>query len=257
MVAEADGMRHEAIADGAGHYELRGLATGRYNVEVLKTGYVAGPSPDRGTVLLSKNSCAVWDLGMWPNGKIAGTIRAHDRRAMGGVTVQAFGPRQTRFAISGPDGRYILDRLPEGDYTIGVNAVPNDDVGPYPATLYSNRVHVAELATVGGIDLVLPLKRVATKLQVNAVGPDGTPYRGAVVTVDNTARERRGRSFEELHKQGQTNRDALNLRSILVRSTSSRPLTLTRTELGSPLEGTARLHIGHQTVAFHHNSPCS
>jgi len=237
VIAEAGDFRQEAITDGFGRYEFQGLPPNSYKIEVLKDGYVAdsdfnhrpsglilNPSthaiePEK-DLRVSKNSCKIRDLAMWPDGKISGTVRGVDRHLLNGITVQAFafnlrGERESsplRSTTSGVDGTYTLDRLPEGNYVIGVNAQTYRDDNPYPPTVYTTgegsttpaRVRVAESQTVNGIDLALPPERVAMQLRVNVVGPDGAPYSDALITLDNLAGVQRWYSREKTNADGWT-----------------------------------------------------
>lgn len=278
VVLEADGTRQEAVTDGFGHYEFRGLAPNRYNVEVSKNGFVADSEynrrwsgrlalnqstntfePDKtgpGTVLISKNSCQVWDLALWPNGRILGTVRGTDRQPLSGVSVQAFsldprGERESsplRSAASGPDGTYTLDRLPAGDYVIGVNAETYRDAEAYPPTIYSTEarstiptpVHIGESQTVNGIDLAVPPKRMPTRLRVKVVSPNGVPCVGALVKLDNDAGVQRWYSRENTGTSGWTEVPVYLGEHYIVRATD---YTVERDEDFDYLEGSAPFHV--------------
>jgi hypothetical protein len=150
---------------------------------------------DPGSVIISKGSCSIWDLAMWPAGSIAGTVRDSGGKPLSGVTVQAFAfdsknERESsplRTATTDSDGRYTLDRVPPGPYAIGVNARRYNDENAYPPTLYAggSALYVAESHSVDGIDLVLPPSRVAARLRVTALDPDGRVYAGAIVQLEN------------------------------------------------------------------------
>jgi len=99
VTARSPTARYEALADASGGYEIRDIAPGRYQIEVSKSGFVPNAEynnrwpghmvlnkatntlePDesepRGSVLVGERSCEVWDLGMWPRGRISGTVRS-------------------------------------------------------------------------------------------------------------------------------------------------------------------------------------
>jgi hypothetical protein len=85
---EANGVRRQTIADGLGHYVIPALEPGRYEIGVSKAGYVPDSEynqrlsgrmvlnpetnrfePDKsdpGAVIISGNSCSIWNLSMWP-----------------------------------------------------------------------------------------------------------------------------------------------------------------------------------------------
>ena len=217
VIAEAEGVRLQTATDGFGRYEIPKLNPGRYKIEISKTGYIPDSTynqrwsgrmvlnpatkriePDKadpGWVVVSANSCSIWDLAMWPAGRIIGTVRDANRRPLSGVTVQGFAfdtknnreSSPLRTAKTTSDGTFTLEPLPAGNYAVGVNAKLYDDDDAYPPTLYldGRGTYLAESATLSNIDIVLPPARVAAKLLITVLGPDGGPYSGAAIRLDN------------------------------------------------------------------------
>jgi hypothetical protein len=152
VIADSPLGHYQVTSDGFGIYEIRGLAPERYRVQVLKDGFVPdseynnrwsgrlvvnketrkiGPDKvDLGTVVVEQNSCEVWDVAMWPNGQISGTVHGTQGQRLSGVTVQAFafdpkGERESRPLRTGTtdsQGKYAIGPLPGGKYVVGVNA---------------------------------------------------------------------------------------------------------------------------------------
>jgi len=217
VIAESAAMRQEVMTDASGHYEIRGLAQGSYRLEVSKPGFLpdsAGANP--GTVVLDAGSCEVRDLSMWPNGRISGTARSRQGELLSGVTMQAFGfddgtakrqPAPLREITTDGAGRYTLDRLPKGDYVVGVNAQMYEDVDDCPPTIYttgrgdSTRVHVPDGEETKDVDLVLPPKRVPATLRIITV-VKGSPSGGVRVTLSNLDGELRWDSNERTNGDG-------------------------------------------------------
>ena len=219
VTAEAEGVRHQTATDGFGRYEIPLLTPGRYKIEISKTGYspdstynqrwsgrmVLNPAtntiePDKadpGLVVVSANSCTIWDLAMWPAGRITGTVRDSNRKPLTGVIVQGFAfdnknnreSSPLRTGTTASDGTFTLEPLPPGNYAVGVNANLYKDEDAYPPTLYldGRGAYLAESVALNGIDIVLPPARVATKLRTTVLGPDGRPYSGATIRLDNLA----------------------------------------------------------------------
>ena len=95
-----------------------------------KTNVWEPDNSDRGAIFMGPSACQIWDLAMWANGRISGTIRGKDNQPLDDVTVRAFGFNEKgqrestalRSSKTDATGVYTLDRLPEGDYEVGVNA---------------------------------------------------------------------------------------------------------------------------------------
>ncbi|MCX6598046.1 MAG: carboxypeptidase-like regulatory domain-containing protein [Acidobacteria bacterium] len=216
VVAESPSGRFEALSDGMGRYVITGMPPGIYELKVSRDGYL----PDRqfnrrfdgilrinpvtkqpedekyaGTVAVANRLCAVWDLALWPAGIIKGTVRDRQGKPLSGVTVQAFGmdqyqqrePSPLRTTVTAADGTYTLTPLPRGAFVVGVNAESFHDSNAFSPTLYSNggRVELAEVGSAEGIDLVLPPPRAPATLLVKVLSPEGAPYPGAQVRLDN------------------------------------------------------------------------
>jgi Carboxypeptidase regulatory-like domain len=216
VTAESGGAHYETTTDGLGRFVLPGLEPGRYKLAITKTGYLPDiafnqrpsgafvvntttkklePAVEPGLVGVSKNACSIWDLAMWPAGSVSGTVQSLDQKPLGGVAVQAFGfdarnkrgNQPLRTATTGPDGRYAISPLPEGKYVIGVNGAMYSDENEFAPTFYSggDPIFLAESGSRDGIDLLLPPPRVAAQLKMKILGPDGYPFPGAYVTLEN------------------------------------------------------------------------
>jgi hypothetical protein len=210
VVAQSATIRHQVLADGFGVYDFRGLPPDRYRLDVFKDGFLPDLDfnhrwrggwvldqatnsliPDEsnpGTVLVNARSCEVWDLAIWPNGRISGTVQDRMGRRLDAVTVQAF-PVDVkgsgfgyplRTAVTDGQGRYTLDRLPGGQYVVGVNARKDRDENPYPPTVYTGSDKPGEARPIPviageetiGVNLFLPPKRTPVKLRVTVTDVD-------------------------------------------------------------------------------------
>ncbi len=226
VTARSATAQYQGISNAFGGYEIRGIAPDRYEIEVSKPGFVPNAEYNRrwsgrlvvneatdriepdetepaGSVLITERSCVVWDLSMWPHGRISGVITNAEGKPLAGVTVQAFAfdakgerePSPLRTARTDSEGRYTIEPLPGGDYVVGVNAEKYSDDDPYPPTVFTRekgssaavRVPVSDGLEAKGIDLVLPARRIATVLCVEIIGPKGAPYKGALVSLENLA----------------------------------------------------------------------
>lgn len=240
VVALSSRDRYETVSDASGRYEIRSIAPGQYQMEIAKPGFVpdqrfnrrwsgfffSGSAKDfkereaRGNVFIWTGSCHVWDLSMWPNGRIAGIVRNTAGRPLGGVIVQAFALEKNgkqassplRTGVTDDSGSYRIEPLPGGDYLIGVNAQSYSDDSPYPPTLFGKqdkgshgtRVPIADGGEANQVDLILPGKRTPATLRVLVVTANGAPHAGAGVRILNPAGVQRGYAKEKTTVDGFT-----------------------------------------------------
>ncbi|MGC4054447.1 MAG: carboxypeptidase-like regulatory domain-containing protein [Paludibaculum sp.] len=285
----------ETVSDGSGHYEFRGIPPGQYQLEVSRPGFVPdqefnrrwsgrlfsnkeshtlGPdaTEPRGSITIGAGSCAVWDLSMWPQGRITGTVRNEAGQPLPGVTVQAFdfdakGRRESRplrTGISDETGRYRIEPLPEGEYVVGVNAEKYTDADPFPPTFYraagnkpgETRIAISESAEQSSIDLTVPPRRIPATLQVQVITADGSPYAGASVKLLNAAGIERGLSKEHTSKMGLIHLNVYQGEQYTVEAFAFDSSTLRRNREYDYLGGSASLTVlipGPQSD----NRPCS
>lgn len=229
VTLEAGGKKREAMTDGFGHYSFPGLDPAQYRIQLSKGGYrqdedytqewsshlILRPAqqPELGTVLISKSSCSIWDLGMWPDGRVRGKIRNLDGNPLRGVVVQAFAldaknerdSSPLRQATTAADGSYTIGALPPGSYAIGVNGEKYRDADVYPPTYYGGgkAIYLEESGSAAGIDITVPRARVAAQLRVILVRQDGTPYAGANVSLDSLEGRQRWYTREESSAKGE------------------------------------------------------
>lgn len=232
VIARSATAQYEAVTNASGAYQIRGIAPGRYQLEVSKAGFVPNQEhnhrssghfvvnkathqleADRASgVSVGPNSCTLWDLSMWPDGRISGTVTNNSAEPLSNVSVQAFafdklGERRSSPVKTGTtdaQGHYVIGPLPGGPYVVGVNADSYRDVEPYPPTVYSSgaKISLDEGALVTNIDLVVPPKRSPTTLHLQVRGPDGNPVKGASISLTNLAGIQRWSSREETSDDG-------------------------------------------------------
>lgn len=232
VVARSEGRSYEALTDGAGVYELRGVEPGRYRFEVTKAGFAAdesdqktwngrlvrnaatgviGPEEaDRGSVVVSEGGCEVWDLGLWADGRIAGTVRGSEGKAVAGVEVRVYpfdekGKRESqalRTGVTDGEGRYEVKPLPAGEYVVGVNADLYRDNDAYAPVEYGSRIRLEEGGERPGVDLQVGAKRRALRLRVQVLDAEGRPRAGAGMKLENLAGTERWFGREHTDREG-------------------------------------------------------
>jgi hypothetical protein len=226
VVISSGEQRFETYADEFGNYEFLAIPSGLYRFELEHLGFVPdeefnhrwngvlrlnrngviSPSEqDKGVVTIAAKSCEVWDLAMWPNGRILGAVHNAGGEPIADATVQAFpfdkkAKRESeplRTAISAADGSYMLDRLPGGAYIVGINAETYSDSSTYRPVEYSRdgthstRLMVEDAKDLTGIDLVVGAPRQKATLTVTVVFPVDEPLAIGAVSLENLVRVQR------------------------------------------------------------------
>lgn len=216
--------QYQAITNKSGVYVIPSIVADRYQIEVSRPGFlpddeynrrwsgrmVLNPAtkviePDRsepkGSVTIAPGSCQVWDLSMWPDGRISGVVTDRAAKPLKGITVQAFafnhqGERESRplrTATTDSEGRYSIEPLPSGSYVVGINGEKYSDREPYSPTFYvrggdlskPDRIDIEDGASAEQINLVAPDPRTTATLVVEVRRPDGLPCKGARISLEN------------------------------------------------------------------------
>jgi hypothetical protein len=287
IVARSATAQYTAFSDAFGRYEIRGMVPSRYQLEVAKAGFVPDAKYNRrwsgqmvlnqatntiepddseppGSVLIGETSCQVWDLSMWPRGQISGTVTGVTGGPLSGVTVQVFafdrkGDRESsplRTGKTDAAGKYLIEPLPGGEYIVGVNAEEYRDAEPYPPTFFVSSngesipapVHVTDGAHTGSVDLMLPDKRIGAILRVQVMAPNGMPYAGATVKLENLAGVQRWWSNKKTSSDGVVEVPVYLGEQYIVSAFDS----VDRGNSYDDLEGSSRLHVTteHPTVVL-------
>lgn len=91
VVASGPKTRMEAVTNGNGEFEFLNVLPGKYHFEVSSPNVFEDkwrwPSEDP---LVPPSGCGYQNLYVWPDGRIAGTVRGSDGKPLDGITVQAF-----------------------------------------------------------------------------------------------------------------------------------------------------------------------
>ncbi len=234
VTAISEKRKYQVVAGAQGAFIMRDLEPGRYLMEVSKPGFAADEEfnrrwtgrlilnkqahtivPDdsepRGSITLTAGSCYMWDLALFADGGISGVVTDTKGTPLAGVEVQGFLLDEKNKMESFPmkvaktdeRGRYTLAPLPGGGFVVGVNAEPYRDDSVHRATYYSGskpagtpeviRLAEGQKATA---NLELSPPRVEAQLRVKILNPDGTPHRGAYVSLNNMSGQERGHSRE-------------------------------------------------------------
>lgn len=87
---------------------------------------------------------------------------------------------------------------------IGVNADRYEDASPYRPALYNSgkSLPLADSQSIEGIDFAVGPPRTPATLHVKIVTPDGSPYSGASIRIDDLAGQQRGHVREQSDTAG-------------------------------------------------------
>ncbi|QOY87202.1 carboxypeptidase-like regulatory domain-containing protein [Paludibaculum fermentans] len=193
VIARSSDQSFETITDNEGRYELRALPPGFYQLEVSKPGFLPdeeynntqpgwpargnasepfGARPAPVSVPLAAGSCEVWDLALWPRGRISGQVSFPDGQPVAGILVQAVESysqdwrksKPMRTARTDAAGRYLIEPLPGSDYVVSVDPGSVRGLAPSAAVFFTAKrgesnpaeVHVKDNQETTGVNITLP-----------------------------------------------------------------------------------------------------
>lgn len=234
---DATALGHRTIAearsdpDGAFELELGDVREGpRYSLRVRHADF---PIFELHTLDLHSPVAGHEDLviELAAAGSIAGSIRDEDR-VLVGVPVRLIASREGgdaelhHVAFSGADGRFRLQGVPPGTYSIRVDSASH-------APFLTSRlvVHAGE-ETVADLELDAP-KTISGRV----VGPDGEPVRASIEAVDLKAPTiQRGRRSARTDQSGRFVLDALHHGPYRLRISAPRFAAAAREDVRAPTE---------------------
>jgi hypothetical protein len=193
LIASGEGGVYRAMTDSQGGFTIRGLMPGKYDLRAIRFGYQSVRSSY--PVNVPRGGCARVSLSMFSSSSISGKISNPDGQPVQGVKVELAlmedgGMQLAKETTSNEEGRYEFNRIPVGDYVLGVNLFQGlNSRLPYPARYFPG-VASRELATVLRIDegqnlspydFSLEGPQRTRTIRVKVKWPDGRPVTNASV----------------------------------------------------------------------------
>jgi len=190
-----NGIEETARSDAEGRYVFEGAAPGSYVLTATFPAYRAKDGERRVKVLAI--GCGAADFDMIGTGTIEGQLLGNDgqpiRKAK--VTIVRLGTDRKpifygfRGTASGADGKFKFDKLPQGEFEVGVNlAFAPDLEKPFPVTVWSEGGVSAIPLSAGEHKTISPL-RLPGPLPAQTIGvevrwEDGRPAVGVDVWAE-------------------------------------------------------------------------
>jgi hypothetical protein len=197
ITIEGNGRKFETTTNKDGYYRLSGLAPGQYNVNAGISD--KQNSHSQATVDIVDRGCAARDFYLSVNGQIGGRVFDETDNPLPNIRVDIISAKDTqdpspkgKWGYTDKDGRYKIDRLPPGDYYLGVGLVgANSNLCPYPRIFMPDFgdakkpkvVSLEEGQKIEDQNISLPSFTPDFEFEVEVVWPDGSPVEAAVVLL--------------------------------------------------------------------------
>jgi hypothetical protein len=256
IVLSREGKKWSTRTDQAGHFEVQGLPAEEYDLDVKSPGMSFERPEDSGEsrfdqgvsskVLMTSSGCVQAPLILWPDQGISGAVRGFDAKPLAGINVSAYKLDEqgrpsrvsARTATTNDEGRYLLPRLMNGNYIVGVNANWAVDKGPYAMKYHpaagsplSATIIVLEGKTLNNIDISLDPPRKLADVTVRVVFADGKPASSALVSVE---RDDKGRLWGDARNPSASFTDNAGLLKVALYDGDQYVLSASWTEYDKP-----------------------
>ena len=184
------GRSYKTKTDATGHYAIPNLPPGKYELSADLAGYRVNWAPDE--FQLVAKGCAVADVLMKVDRRVAGSVRSNDGEPAAGALVEMVPTNPSSkpwedpilLDVSDQNGFYAIDGIPPGEYYLGINIshTPTKE-HPYAPTYYSNSpakggaipVQISMRAAVYNYDLIAPTKLKVIHVRGRITDASGLP----------------------------------------------------------------------------------
>jgi hypothetical protein len=188
------------LTDAAGNYTFDGLPPGAFTISAEMPNNLGGG--EKRDFDLTEHACSEQLFRAVERANLRGMILDDHGRAVETtqvVMVSTTNPRQTFFDFTDSEGFFTIQRLPSGNYVLGVNITEPPRAGPYlnhpfspaffpgvPLRENAKIIHVESGEELTGFDLQLSLPLVQRTITGRVTWPDGQPARGASVELKDS-----------------------------------------------------------------------
>lgn len=189
-LTDSGGRRYSATTDAAGIFQFFHLRPGEYGIGTMLEGY---RYTSDGKVQVTEGTCEDASL-FFPPHMIAGHVSGLKQKSFWGWPEMAFvelvvsGDRnngsEPLVAPTHVDGQFFFEKVPPGEYLLGVNLTRPPTAGnPFPPTYYPGttdprkaaRITVNKEPIPGSLDFAIVGRVPLARVPIEVVLPDGTP----------------------------------------------------------------------------------
>jgi Carboxypeptidase regulatory-like domain len=203
-----------AVTNREGAFEFTGILPGvEYTVRAELPGYFQKTPSSERKIQIGACGCGRINFPAFYDGSISGRITNPDGKpgAKAEIAIVRADDKVSRLktqvssATADKDGRFILEKVPPGNYVLGVNitVAPRKD-SPYRPTWYPDAAtrQEAKIIEVGpgeklpGYDLVIPRRLAERTIEGAVFWPDGRPATDAYIYLSPSAQPGQGAGGE-------------------------------------------------------------
>jgi hypothetical protein len=197
ITIEGNGRRFETMTDKHGYYQMGGLAPGQYKVKADISD--SQESYSQSTANVVDRGCAAQDFYLHVNGQISGMVFDEKGDPLPSIKVDIISAEDTKdispkgkWRFTDKEGRYKIDRIPPGDYYVGVGLVgANSNLCPYPRVFMpdfrdakeATIVSLKEGQKIDDQNISLPSFAPDLEFEVEVVWQNGSPVEAATVML--------------------------------------------------------------------------
>jgi Carboxypeptidase regulatory-like domain len=197
--AAKEGKEFSSFSGSDGRYRIPVSEPGTYALTALLPGHASTEAEYR--IEVQPRSCAQQDIGMWTASRISGRVFDPDGKPMEGMPVSIEYASESASASSrvlpsetDANGKFEFQKVPPGDYVLGVNLSGLNSELPYSPRFYpgvSQRglaqiIKIEGPQTIEGLDFSLEERRQTRTIAVDVVWPDGKPVTNADITCKSS-----------------------------------------------------------------------
>ncbi len=195
--AAKEGREFSSVSDPDGTYRIPVLEPGTYTLTALFPGHASTEAAYK--IEVQPRSCAQQDIGMWTASRISGRVFSPDGKPMEGMPVSIEYASESESARILPSeteatGRFKFQKVPPGEYVVGVNLEGLNSTLPYSPRFYpgvSQRglaqiIKIEGPQTVEGLHFSLEERRQTRTIAVDVIWPDGRPVTNASVKCESS-----------------------------------------------------------------------